>query len=320
MKQFFLKIDSYGLPLLILSIFRILIIKMRKMVGIKSRVKRNIFDFKMYLDVYDKGLSNQLIKYRQREMDHKFLLDKILTPGSVVLDIGANIGYYALMELNLIGPTGHLIAVEPSPWNVDLLQANLDLNDKHGNVRVVTGAISSSNGTDTFHLASSSNLNTFQNYGTVAQHLTGETIEVNTYRVADVLTKDEIARGVDLIRMDVEGHEVDVIDGMIEEIRSGILSPSIIFETHISRYTQDNDMAATLQALFDCGYSVKYVASSWQGGTEKIKSFGYSEFDTVKSDGVVRAIFENIKPDDAIEIICKTGGVRTVYLQSPAAA
>ena len=318
MKQFFQKIDSYGLPLLVLSVFRVLIVQIRKLLGNTTPVKRNIFDYKMYLDVFDKGLSIQLIKYRKREMDHKFLLDKTLEKGSVVLDIGANIGYYALMELNLIGPKGHLIAVEPSPWNVDLLKKNLDLNEKRDNVRVVAGAISSSSGTDTFHLASSSNLNTFQNYGTVAQHLTGETIEVNTYRVAEVLTKEELDRGVDLIRMDVEGHEVDVINGMMEEIKAGILSPSIIFETHISRYTKENDMAATLQGLFECGYSAKYIASSWQPGTDRIRAFGYKEFESIKTDGCIRAIFENIEPEDAVEIICNTGGARTVYLERPA--
>tara|TARA_B110000196_G_C21138218_1_gene662384 strand:- start:855 stop:1817 length:963 start_codon:yes stop_codon:yes gene_type:complete len=320
MKQFLQKINSYGLPLLILSVFRTLIIKIRKMVGINSPVIRNIFDYKMYLDVHDKGLSIQLIKYRKREMDHKFLLDRTLSEGSVVLDIGANIGYYALMELNIIGSKGHLIAVEPSPWNIDLLKKNLDLNGKQDNVRVVAGAISSSRGTDTFHLASSSNLNTFQNYGTVTQHLTGETIEVNTYRVAEVLTKEELDRGVDLIRMDVEGHEVDVIDGLMDEIKAGILSPSIIFETHISRYTEENDMSASLQGLFDCGYSAKYIASSWQAGTEIIRTFGYREFESIKTDGCIRAIFEDIKPEDAIEIICNTGGARTVYLEGPVRA
>jgi FkbM family methyltransferase len=285
----------------------------------KGPVIRNVFDYKMYLDVFDKGLSHQLIKYRKREMDHKFLLDRTLTRDSVVLDIGANIGYYALMELNLIGPAGYLIAVEPSPWNIDLLNRNLDLNGKRDNVRVIAGAISSSRGTDTFHLASSSNLNTFQNYGTVKQHLTGEKIEVDTYRVSEVLTSEELDRGVDLIRMDVEGHEVDVINGMIDDIKSGTLSPSIIFETHISRYTKDNDMAVSLQNLFNYGYSVKYMASSWQAGTEIIRNFGYQEFESIKTDGCIRAIFEDIKPEDAIEIICNSGGARTVYLESPRA-
>ena len=317
MKKYLEKINSYGLPLLFSSVFRVVIVRIRRLMGIDSPVIRKIFDYQMYLDVYDKGLSYQLIKYRKREMDHKFLLDKTLKPGSVVLDIGANIGYYALMELNLIGQEGRLIAVEPSPWNVDLLEKNLELNQKTRNVRVVTGAISSSRGKDTFHLASSSNLNTFQNYGTVEKHLTGETLEVDTYRVAEVLTEEELRKGIDLIRMDVEGHEVDVINGMLDEVKEGVLSPSIIFETHLSRYNKENDMSESLKALFDYGYSAKYMASSWQAGTEIIKKFGYKEFTSIKTDGCVRAIFENIRSEDAIEIICNTGGARTVYLQSP---
>ena len=317
MKKYLEKINSYGLPLLFSSVFRVVIVRIRRLMGTDSPVIRKIFDYQMYLDVYDKGLSYQLIKYRKREMDHKFLLDKTLKPGSVVLDIGANIGYYALMELNLIGQEGRLIAVEPSPWNVDLLEKNLELNQKTRNVRVVTGAISSSRGKDTFHLASSSNLNTFQNYGTVEKHLTGETLEVDTYRVAEVLTEEELRKGIDLIRMDVEGHEVDVINGMLDEVKEGVLSPSIIFETHLSRYNKENDMSESLKALFDYGYSAKYMASSWQAGTEIIKKFGYKEFTSIKTDGCVRAIFENIRSEDAIEIICNTGGARTVYLQSP---
>ena len=317
MKKYLEKINSYGLPLLFSSVFRVVIVRIRRLMGTDSPVIRKIFDYQMYLDVYDKGLSYQLIKYRKREMDHKFLLDKTLKPGSVVLDIGANIGYYALMELNLIGQEGRLIAVEPSPWNVDLLKKNLELNQKTRNVRVVTGAISSSRGKDTFHLASSSNLNTFQNYGTVEKHLTGETLEVDTYRVAEVLTEEELRKGIDLIRMDVEGHEVDVINGMLDEVKEGVLSPSIIFETHLSRYNKENDMSESLKALFDYGYSAKYMASSWQAGTEIIKKFGYKEFTSIKTDGCERAIFKNIEPEDAIQIICSTGGARTVYLESP---
>ncbi len=315
MNKIIIKINSYGLPLLLLSVFRMFIIRTYKMLGINRFVMHSVFDYQMYLDIYDNGLSKQLIKYRRREMDHKYILDKVLGKGSTVLDIGANIGYYALMELNLIGPSGHLIAVEPSPSNVELLNKNLELNSKLDNSRVVAGAISSTTGKEKFYLAHASNLNTFHNYGTVAQHLSGETIEVNTFRVADVLTKDEMEKGLDLIRMDVEGHEVDVLNGMMDVIESGILSPAIIFETHISRYTKENDMAATLQKLFNYGYCVKYMASSWQAGTEIIKNCGYTETTHIKTDGVIRAIFENIKHEDAIEIICNTGGARTVYLE-----
>ncbi len=51
--------------------------------------------------------------------------------------------------------------------------------------------------------------------------------------------------------------------------------------------------------------------------TERIKKFGYKELTSIKTDGCVRAIFKDIEPEDAIQIICNTGGARTVYLESP---
>ena len=82
----------------------------------------------MFLDLQDRGISRTLLLFGERELEHKKMLEEVLEPGMSVLDIGANIGYYALMELNLIGKTGNLIAVEPSPSNVDLLKRNLSLN------------------------------------------------------------------------------------------------------------------------------------------------------------------------------------------------
>ena len=315
MNRIALRIKSYGLPLLILSICRIFLIQIYKLLGINRFVIRKVFDYQMYLDIYDQGLSKQLIKYRKRELDHKYILEKTLKKGSTVLDIGANIGYYALMELNLIGDNGHLIAVEPSPSNVDLLKKNIALNGKKNNTRIISGAISSATGKAKFHLSYASNLNTFHNYGTVTQHLSGETIDVNTYKVIDVLNEDEIERGLDLIRMDVEGHEVDVLNGLIDEIRSGKLLPAIVFETHISRYTKENDMSKTLKKLFNLGYKVKYMASSWEEGTLMINKYGYTETASIKTDGVTRAIFENIDNKDAINIICNHGGARTVFME-----
>jgi len=308
------RLRSYGFLLLLNSFFRLFLIRIYRVFKINRFVIRKIYDYKMFLDIYDIGLSYQLIKYRKRELDHKFILERILNEGDVVLDIGANIGYYALMELNLIGKDGRLIAVEPSPENVSLLKKNISLNNKDKNCRIVSGAISSKTGKEKFYLSYASNLNTFHNYGSVSEHLSGETIDVNTYTVNDILSDSEKKAGLDLIRMDVEGHEVDVLNGMINDIKTGLLAPSIIFETHISRYNKKNNMILTLTKFFDLGYKARYMASSWREGTEKICRYGYKPLSYIKTDGVVRAIFENISNEDAIDIICNSGGARTVLL------
>jgi len=115
--------------------------------------------------------------------------------------------------------------------------------------------------------------------------------------------------------MDVEGHEVDVLNGLIDSNSSNRLLPSVIFETHISRYTQENNMSETLGRLFDIGYKVRYMASSWEQGTDIINKYGYTEIAQIKTDGVTRAVFENIDSNDAIDIICNIGGARTVYIE-----
>ena len=60
----------------------------------------------MILDLHDKGISRALWLFGDRELEHKYLLEKVIKPGMTILDIGSNIGYYPLMELNLIGKKG----------------------------------------------------------------------------------------------------------------------------------------------------------------------------------------------------------------------
>jgi FkbM family methyltransferase len=289
--------------------FRLLIIIFSRFQR-KRYIKSKIYDYAMYLDVQDPGISRTLLLFGKREIEHKIMLNKVLQPGMTVLDIGANIGYYAIMEAKLVGTTGRIIAVEPSPNNIQLLKRNLELNN-YGNIKVIQGAISDRAGEREFHLSSSSNLHTFHNHGSAAHQLTGETIVVNTYSVTDVMSG---MGKPDLIRMDVEGHEVEVIDGMMDAIQRNELSPMILFETHISRYSKEHNMAATLKRLFDLGYYVRYLASNAESGSAKIEARGYRGSQPIKTDFVKRVIYENIKPEDAIDLICTVGGCRTVLL------
>ena len=125
-------------------------------------IKRKIYDYVMWLDLEDRGISRSLLLFGKRELDHKLILEHALRPGMSVLDIGANIGYYTLMMLRLIGPNGTLIAVEPSPSNVSLLKRNLSLNG-HSDIEVHQKAVSEISGVRDFFLSEMSNLNTFHN-------------------------------------------------------------------------------------------------------------------------------------------------------------
>ena len=49
---------------------------------------------------------------------------RLLSPGMCVLDIGANIGFFAMLSAGLVGASGHVVAVEPNPRNVRLLESS----------------------------------------------------------------------------------------------------------------------------------------------------------------------------------------------------
>ncbi|MCB1828422.1 MAG: FkbM family methyltransferase, partial [Coxiellaceae bacterium] len=272
--------------------------------------KKRIYNYKMWLDTTDPGISRTLILFGKREIDHKIMLEQALKPGMTVLDIGANIGYYAMMESQLVSPNGKVIAIEPSPKNIELLKRNVKLNKRDNIITVKAGAVSNTSENREFYLASASNLNTFHQSGSAAQYLTGETVEVATYTVDEI--QDEFGK-IDLIRMDVEGHEVEIFSGMLPGILSGELSPMIIFETHNSQYNDEHDMRTPLMAMFDAGYRVTLLSSNAEKGTKKINAMGYKPYDIVKTDFVKRALYRDISNVHALDLICESGA-RTVLL------
>ena len=215
-KNTYLSFKTRGFYKTLIAIFNHLMSFLCKKFG-KQYSLKNIYNFKMYLDNFDKGISRTLILYGERELEHKLMLERVLKPGMSVLDIGANIGYYALIELSLIGKNGNLIAVEPSKQNINLLTKNLVLNGYH-NVEIHNKAISDINGYKKLYMSHMSNLNTFHDTGTGQLHLTGEKILVETMTVPNLMNN----RKLDLIRMDVEGHEVEVLNGLLPAIKKSI--------------------------------------------------------------------------------------------------
>lgn len=107
-------LNDRGLGVLVSAGLNLVRASLHKKVLGKTHLEKVIHDYRMLLDLNDRGISRGLILFGTREVDHKILLEKILMPGMRVFDIGANIGYYALMELGLIGKEGEIICIEPS--------------------------------------------------------------------------------------------------------------------------------------------------------------------------------------------------------------
>ena len=277
---------------------------------------RKIHDYRMQLDLHDPGISKTLAIIGKRELEHRFILQSELRPGMTVWDLGANLGYYALMEAEVVGPEGRVYAVEPVPANCDLLKRNVELNHREDVIEVFQMAISDRNGEADFHLSEMSNTHTFHplsyRSGKPLRHLSGKTLRVKTVDVPSFL---QGKRPVDLVRMDIEGHEVEVFGSIIEAVNNHDFAARILFETHFPRYDDaQHNMRAQLQRLFDAGYYPKWMATN-DDRNSSLRAKGYSPHQLVHTDGVVRGLYQGVGRHDALELVCDLGGVRTVLLE-----
>ena len=305
----FQRASNRGFAAMLLAAGRSVLSKFYRLAG-RRYVTRRIHSYRMILDLLDPGLSRGLMLFRTREIDHKIMLERIVRPGMRIFDIGGNIGYYPLMELSLLAGAGELIVVEPLPQNVALLKRNLLLNN-YPDVPVIQAAISNTPTAKTFYVSTHSNLGTFHPEGGIAKTLTGSTLEVET------LTVPMLAQRFgppDLLRMDIEGHEVEVFASMLDDISQGAYAPTIIFETHPDRYGPDHDMVANLRRLFTLGYSVPLVSSSTEFDSDRLIRLGYKPGPRIATDATYRTLFSDISADDAIELICRSSALRTVVL------
>ncbi|NPV52973.1 MAG: FkbM family methyltransferase [Firmicutes bacterium] len=73
----------------------------------------------------------------------KFLLHQVKA-GQVVVDIGANIGYYSVLLGHLVGPVGHVFACEANPYLIPILADNLSINYLSDRTSIINKAIYSS--------------------------------------------------------------------------------------------------------------------------------------------------------------------------------
>lgn len=301
-----------GFLILIKSIVNLIHLNIVKRVLKKKLILKRVNEYKMYLLTNDNGISRSLILFGRREEDQKYILSEVIEENMNIFDIGANIGYYSVFFSKRI-KSGKILAIEPSSNNIALCRENISLNkiDKR-KIFFLEGGVSDTNTTKDFYLSTQSNLHTLNPNGSARKFLKGEKVKIKTFSVK-TLSEDFFVP--DLIRMDVEGHECEIIAGMIMSLKKKNFKPHICFEPHIDSYSENNNFANTLKKLSNIGYFTKLISSNAESGTKRIIKITNKEPElSLQSDGEIRSIFRNIKMDDTINILTKTGGARTVLL------
>ena len=139
----------------------------------------------------------------------RYMIEK-LRPGDVYVDVGGNIGYFALLGATCVGTAGRVVTIEPFPPVMATLRSNLALNGVAG-VRTVAAAAGARAATMPFYVERPADPG---GGSLVPDPLVRQTkVEVPVDTLAVLLDEYEIAR-TRLIKIDVEGGEVDAVAGM----------------------------------------------------------------------------------------------------------
>lgn len=140
------------------------------------------------------------------------VLRSLLEPGDRAVDVGAHIGLLTLAMARAVGPSGHILAVEPNPRLASLLRRTLQLNDLADRVDVQMCAAGATEGTATLRIGA------VLGEGTVIGSPSGETHAIDV----PVQPLDRLVQGRHpvVVKLDVEGAEPDVLAGFQETLRA----------------------------------------------------------------------------------------------------
>jgi FkbM family methyltransferase len=151
------------------------------------------------------------------------LMDAAMRPGATIVDVGANIGYNTVYASRRVGPTGRVVAIEPAADNIGVLRENIGTN-RLDNVAVQTVAAGRAHEIrDLFLRGETSAVNSL-----FPESVYAAVTSVEQVRVAPV---DDLVDGdADLVKIDVEGAELDVLAGMTRLLRYSAIH--LIVEWH----------------------------------------------------------------------------------------
>lgn len=186
-------------------------------------------------------------------------IDDMLSPGDVFYDIGANLGFFSLVAARKVGPTGRVYAFEPVPRNADAIRRTVARNklDSLSVLPVAAGARSCrSDLWLTEHVGGAS----LASASAPPDRL--RKIEVEVIALDDWIEQARL-KAPDLIKIDVEGAELDALAGL-ERILSR-QRPALLCELDDeTRHGLREKETALCEFLTGLGYRIEYLPPAYE--------------------------------------------------------
>jgi len=159
------------------------------------------------------------------EIEKQLAIKDCLKPGQVFYDVGANVGYYSLLASRYVGARGFVIAFEPLSRNIEYLSRHSLINNL-SNLMIVPEALSDHSGKENFSCADNPS----------ACHITPDGELEITVTTLDEFIKNRSTPKPDVIKVDIEGAEIDFLKGSINTL---IMHRPIVFIATHSPYLFD---------------------------------------------------------------------------------
>lgn len=217
-----------------------------------------LFGFDITLDLGDYIQRSMFL--RTFEPHETSLFAARLRPGMVVVDVGANVGYYSLLAASLVGPDGIVYAFEPSPMVFDRLSTTV-LRNSIAQISVLNTGVGESSGSIDLYVPLTEGNHT----PTMVPNDGGQAVSVAITTLDEFFAERGSAR-IDLLKIDVEGFEPDVIRGADGLLRSGRIAAILCeFNDHWlgRRGTSSDDLYAMIR-----GYGFQECGIQYQAGVE----------------------------------------------------
>jgi len=200
-----------------------------------SDLRRTLFGFDFTGDVSRSPVQQLLYVEGERAVGERHFVRALVRPGDHVLDVGANIGYYLLLFQQTVGLSGSITCIEPDPDNLRELRSNITRNGFQ-NVRLLEAAVGSAEG----RVSIARGLNSCVDDDTDRGH------------EARLVALDSVAdQPVDLLKIDVEGYELEVLRGACVLLERQ--QPTVLLEVHphlLGKYGADFASIVRLLTLY----------------------------------------------------------------------
>ena len=156
-----------------------------------------------------KGLALAVSHYDEYEESEAKIMEEKIKVGSIVVDVGANIGLHTLNMARIVGNTGQVFAFEPDPSNFKILRKNVKINN-YQNIILEEKAVGDKHGRVTLYQSDHpGNHRLFPQ----TKQAKGE-VEVELTSLDKYFIDSNLAEKINFIKIDVEGLEFSVLNGM----------------------------------------------------------------------------------------------------------